>query len=339
MRSLMTLSLLAFTACASAPEKVVSTKGPIERTILINGATLEIKINEPDLPPWEMTKLMKAVGDQARSVDNTFFDTGVLELLNDELKKGKGPVKLHPLTGKMLADAVRGYQLSAGIFDPTVGPLISAWREEGWSQPPPSALRAALTRVGADKLQISEDRTELRTTVPGMRLEPRGMRDGWVVSRVKELLDKRRINNYYINFNGACYYGAGTAPGGKPWPVMVRDHHSKPVAQIFLSDQSLSLSVSLVPRPDGRPGKKGHIYDPRDGFMVSTPRSVAAVAPSPLDAEILSTSSVVLGENADVVSMKIAESGIVIYQGKAAAPLRIGEPVDLRPMKRFDDDF
>ena len=47
----------------------------------------------------------------------------------------------------------------------------------------------------------------------------------------------------------------------------------------------------------------------------------------------------VLGENADVVSMKIAESGIVIYQGKAAAPLRIGEPVDLRPMKRFDDDF
>ena len=65
MRSLMTLSLLAFTACASAPEKVVSTKGPIERTILINGATLEIKINEPDLPPWEMTKLMKACPRQS----------------------------------------------------------------------------------------------------------------------------------------------------------------------------------------------------------------------------------------------------------------------------------
>ena len=162
----------------------------------------------------------------------------------------------------MLADAVRGYQLSAGIFDPTV-PLISAWREEGWSQPPPSALRAALTRVGADKLQISEDRTELRTTVPGMRLEPRGMRDGWVVSRVKELLDKRRINNYYINFNGACYYGAGTAPGGKPWPVMVRDHHSKPVAQIFLSDQSLSLSVSLVPVPTVVPAKGPYLRPER----------------------------------------------------------------------------
>ena len=92
MRSLMTLSLLTFTACASAPEKVaLRRRRPIERTILINRSpTLEIKINEPDLPPWEMTKLMKAVGDQARSVDNTFFDTGVLELLNDELKKGKG---------------------------------------------------------------------------------------------------------------------------------------------------------------------------------------------------------------------------------------------------------
>lgn len=339
MRCLKTLSLLSLVACASAPEKAVSAKGPIERTILINGATLEIKINEPDLPPWEMTKLMKAVGDAARAVDNTFFDTGVLELLNDELRKGKGPVKLHPRTGRMIADAVRGYQLSTGIFDPTVGPLISAWRAEGWQQPPPAVLRAALTRVGADKLVLSADRTELRTTVAGMRLEPRGMRDGWVVNRVKELLDKRRINNYYINFNGSCFYGAGTGPGAKPWPVMVRDHRSKPVAQVYLSDQSLSLSVSLVPRPDGRPGKKGHIYDPRDGFMVSTPRSVLAVAPSPLDAEILSTSSVVLGENADVVSMKIADSGIVIYQGKSEAPLRIGEPVDLRPLKRFDDDF
>jgi len=335
----MTLSLLSLVACASAPKEEGVAKGVIESTILINGATLEIKINEPDLPPWEMAKLMKAVGAEARAVDNTFFDTGVLELLNDELKKGKGPVKLHLRTGNMIADAVRGYQLSAGIFDPTVGPLISAWRKEGWHQPAPQALRDALTRVGADKLLLSEDRLELRTKVEGMRLEPRGMRDGWVVNRVKSLLDKRRINNFYINFNGACFYGAGTAPGGKPWPVMVRDHRSKPVAQIYLTNQSLSLSVSLVPRPDGRPGKKGHIYDPRDGFMVSTPRSVAAVAPSPLDAEILSTSSVVLGENADVVSMKIAESGIIIYQGKSVAPLRIGEPVDLRPLKRFDDDF
>lgn len=340
MRCLKNSSILLLVACAGAPKTPdAAPKGLIESTLLINGATLEVKVNEPDLAPWEMNKLMQSVGDAARAVDNTFFDTGVLELLNDQLAKGKGPVKLHPRTGKMIADAVRGYQLSAGIFDPTVGPLIQAWRREGWSQPPPKALREALTRVGADKLEVSPDFTELRTTVAGMRLEPRGMRDGWVVAKVKALLEARRINNFYINFNGACFYGSGKGPASKPWPVMIRDHKSRPVAHVYLSDQALSLSVSLVPRPDGRKGKKGHIYDPRDGFMVRTPRSVAAVAPSPLDAEILSTASVVLGEQAESVTTKIAESGLIIYQGKTETPLRLGESVDLRPLPKDDEYF
>ena len=39
----------------------------------------------------------------------------------------------------MIADAMRGHEITGGVFDPTVGPIVQAWIEMR-EQPAPSAI-------------------------------------------------------------------------------------------------------------------------------------------------------------------------------------------------------
>ena len=203
-------------------------------------------------------------------------------------------------------------------------------------QPAPGAIQDALARTGAEKLILSRDYKVLRTRVAGMRLEPGGMRDGWVVKRVSEMLAARRLVNYLVNFRGACWYGSGVGPGDKPWRVLINNHRTSRAGFVALSNQSLSVSVSLVPRPDGRPGRKGHIVDPRNGFLVQESRSVAAVAPSPLDAEILSTATVVLGSQAERAVSRVDGGTVLIFYGEGDSPLVLGAKPQYQPVKSLD---
>jgi thiamine biosynthesis lipoprotein ApbE len=335
IRSGLGLSIL-LGACAVAPIVTV-VPGQTSRTFLINGAPLTISLNEPGVSAASIKKLFVQIRAEATTVDNIFFATGALELLNNQLRDGTGPVRIQPRTGRMIADAMRGYEITGGIFDATVGPLIVAWVAAKGEMPAPSVLRHALARTGSDKLVLSRDYATLNTRVRGMRLEPGGMRDGWVVKRVSEMLSSRRLVNFMVNFRGSCWYANGVAADDKPWKVLVSNHRTQRAGYVYLTNQSLSVSVSLVPRPDGKPGKKGHIVDPRNGYMVRESRSVIAVAPSPLDAEILSTATVVLGSQAERSVARVDGGSVLIFYGKGDAPLKIGTSATFTPVKSLDD--
>ena len=328
--------ILSLCACAT-PQVQQAIPGRSSRTLLINGMPLSVTLNEPTLSQAAVDKLFMTLQKEATRIDNTFFATGSLELINNQLAKGKGPVRIAPATGRMIADAMRGYEITGGVFDPTVGPIVQAWIEMRGEQPAPSAIREALTKVGSEKLILSADYKSLRTQVAGMRLEPGGLRDGWVVKHIAGVLASRRLVNYLINFRGACWYGSGVGPKEQPWRVLVNDHKTQRAGFVSLSNQSLSVSVSLVPRPDGRPGRKGHIVDPRNGFLVSESRSVAAIAPSPLDAEILSTATVVLGAQAEYAVSRIDGGSVLVFYGESRKPLIMGVSPSFTQVQSLDE--
>jgi thiamine biosynthesis lipoprotein len=330
-------AMLAISLCACAtPQLKGGSPGLSSRTLLINGSPLSITLNEPSLSRQAVDKIFAQIQAEAFSIDNVFFATGALELINNELAKSKGPITIRPVTGKMIADALRGYRITGGVFDPTVGPVVRAWIAMRGDQPSPGAIREALSRTGAEKLMLSRDYKTLSASVVGMRLEPGGLRDGWVVKRVAELLSARRLVNYLINFRGACWYGSGLSVDGKPWRVLIKNHRTHRAGLVALSNQSLSVSVSLVPRPDGRSGRKGHIVDPRNGLLVQESRSVAALAPSPLDAEILSTATVVLGSQAERAVSSVDGGTVLIFYGKSDSPLVLGAKPQYQPVKSLD---
>jgi thiamine biosynthesis lipoprotein len=332
---LRALVFVGLFGCASLPTQKAAS-GEVSRTLLINGSPLTITLNEPSLNSQAVDRLFKQLQREAAAIDATFFATGSLELINNELAKSKGPIRISPRSGQMIADAMRGYELTGGVFDPTVGPLIRAWIAMKGEQPSPSAIREAMTKTGADKLILSRDLKTLSTQVVGMRLEPGGLRDGWVVKRISEILRERRLINFFVNFRGACWYASGLAADGRPWRVLINDHHTRRAGLVYLENESLSISVSLVPRPDGKPGSKGHIVDPRNGFLVQESRSVAAIAPSPLDAEILSTATVVLGSQAGDAVRRVEGGSVIIFYGESKKPLMLGVSPKFERVKGLD---
>ena len=264
---------------------------------------------------------------EATRIDNTFFATGSLELINNQLAKGKGPVRIAPATGRMIADAMRGYEITGGVFDPTVGPIVQAWIEMRGEQPAPSAIREALTKVGSEKLILSADYKSLRTQVAGMRLEPGGLRDGWVVKHIAGVLASRRLVNYPTTRRGA--EGRVLAEGAA---ACARERPQDATRRFSLVEQSLSVSVSLVSSPDGRPGRQ-HIVDPRNGFGRREPERDRA---EPAYAEILSTASS-LGSWAEYAVSRIDGGSVLVFYGESRKPLIIGVSPSFTQVQSLDE--
>ena len=70
--------------------------------------------------------------------------------------------------------------------------------------------------------------------------------------------------------------------------------------------------------------------------MVTASRLVAAVAATPLDAEILSTAGVVLGEQSQHLVSKIDGGSMLLFSGPTSSPLTIGQTVSFEPVKSLD---
>ena len=128
----------------------------------------------------------------------------------------------------------------------------------------------------------------------------------------------------------------GCWPKEQPWRVLVNDHKTQRAGFVSLSNQSLSVSVSLVPLPDGRPGRKGHIVDPQ-WLLSRESRSVAAIAPSPLDAEILSTATVVLGSQAEYAVSRIDGGSVLVFYGESRKPLIMGVSPSFTQVQSLDE--
>ena len=236
----------------------------------------------------------------------------------------------------MIADAMRGYEITGGVFDPTVGPIVQAWIEMRGEQPAPSAFEA-LTKVGSEKLILSADYKSLRTQVAGMRLEPGGLRDGWVVKHIAGVLASRRLVNYLINFRGVMLVRVGCwAEGAAVACARERPQDATRRFRLLVQPEPIGLGESRA-APRWAPGRKGHIVDPRNGFLVSESRSVAAIAPSPLDAEILSTATVVLGSQAEYAVSRIDGGSVLVFYGESRKPLIMGVSPSFTQVQSLDE--
>ena len=76
--------------CACATPQVQQALGRSSRTLLINGMPLSVTLNEPTLSQAAVDKLFMTLQKEATRIDNTFFATGSLELINNQLAKGRG---------------------------------------------------------------------------------------------------------------------------------------------------------------------------------------------------------------------------------------------------------
>jgi thiamine biosynthesis lipoprotein len=139
-----------------------------------------------------------------------------------EINRGAGrtPVDVDCETDALIESALQLAELTAGRFDPTVGPLRRAWDFSSGRVPSRREVEALMPLVDYRSV-LRRDRTVFLRRA-GMEIDLGGVGKEYAVDRVADLLRKEGVGQAIVNFAGDVRT-LGSRGDGRPWSVGVLD--------------------------------------------------------------------------------------------------------------------
>ena len=218
-----------------------------------------------------------------------------------------------------------------GAFDVTVRPLVTLWGFEGGSAarlPTDAEIGGAMALIGYGKATLDPSAPAI-TLPPGMEIDLAGVAKGYAVDRCVAVLRERGIANAFVNLGGNIF-AMGSAPGGRGWPIGIRDPRggANAVGTIILKNEAVATSGNYENFVDIDGKRYGHIIDPRTGRPIDAVLSVTVVAPTGLESDALSTGLFVLGPERSkdaVASLKRVKALFAVEEGGEVAYIQVGD--------------
>ena len=240
----------------------------------------------------------------------------------------------------LVLSALRYSRLSSGAFDVTAGPLVRLWgflRRSEQRPPSPSELKAAMARVGYEKIEVDEERGAIRFSAEGMEIDLGGIAKGYAVDQAAALMRKRGVASALVNLGGNII-SIGSPPGRQAWRVAVRDPRSSEgtIGYLEIAGAGVASSGQYERYFEYRGKRYGHIIDPRSGRPVEGVLGTTIVAPDGQIADILSTAVFVLGPDkgpALISSQEGVEGMIILPRSDGGVVIKISKR--LRPRFRL----
>ncbi len=247
-----------------------------------------------------------------------YKDTSEITQVN--LAAGKHPVKVSPEMIEAEEDARKISDLSGGVFDVTVGPLVVLWQMKLKEGTVPSDREIARIKPLVNYRNVVVDRkhSTIFLKKKGMIMDFGGMK-GYLADRVKDLLKKRGINDAVIALAGDIWV-LGRRDDGKPWRIGVQHPREKDkvLAVLDLSDKYISTSGDYERFVIVEKKRYHHIIDPRTGKPSKGVISATLVGDRGAVIDPLAKVPFILGpeEGLKIVKKLGAEAIIVDDQGK-----------------------
>ncbi len=210
----------------------------------------------------------------------------------------------------VLRESKRLGNLSDGMLDVTVGPLVNIW---GFGPngvpnrvPSPLQLAEAQAKVGLSHLNL--DNTSVTKTNADMYIDLSTIAKGYGVDVVAERIESAGINNYLVEIGGELRL-SGVKADDSHWRVAIE----KPSALGRASQQEISVGDNAVAtsgdyrqffEQDGK--RYSHLIDPITGMPISHfAASVTVVHPSAMTADGLATAFMIMGpERAKIMAQE-----------------------------------
>jgi FAD:protein FMN transferase len=196
---------------------------------------------------------------------------------------------------EVIAESLRYSELSGGLFDISVGPIVDLWKAAIDGGPTPTAEEEARARACVDYRKIElipPDHIEFHSAC--MRLDLGSIGKGYAVDRAAAILRSSGVERAYIDAGGSTLYGIGTPPEKSGWSVHLRDPSNALDPQVLLRENSVSTSEQTRPsRLEG--DAPGHIVVPATAGPLRTRYAVSVVAGSATVSDALSTTLLLLG--------------------------------------------
>ena len=203
---------------------------------------------------------------------------------------GKAPVHVGEDAFFVIGKGLRLAEISGGLFDPTVGPLMQAWKmntEEG-AIPSPADLARARALVNWRDVVMDEKARTIYVKRAGMRLDAGGLLKGYAADEVVRILSSRGVRSAIVDLGGDIY-ALGARPDGGPWRIGVQNPDATRgatlgVVSVIGKTVVSSGSYEHFFVQDGK--RYHHIMDTRTGFPVDSGLDqVTIVSDSSIDAD------------------------------------------------------
>jgi thiamine biosynthesis lipoprotein len=216
-----------------------------------------------------------------------------------------GPVVVSDDLWDMFAAGMELYEVSGGLFDITVGPLVDVWDVIGRGErgdPPPAdeEIKRAMELVGADKLVLDEAAHSVYYSREGMIVDLGGLAKGYALDRAEEVLRSRGIESGIIDMisTSLTLGDKPSAAGGPNWQIAI----SNPREGEYLATFSFPGRSYISTSGDNQRYFEyegvlyHHIIDPRTGYPARGAIAVTVLgAKNGAWADAMSTTAFVMG--------------------------------------------
>ena len=334
-------SLLIITAFSTACSETARSSGErlVERTFPSMGSELRLTAWTPDEPGANAAfETVFQEFERLEGLMSTWRERSEVQNLN--AAAGKHPVPIGTEIRDLLQVAQQVSEWTGGKFDVTFGAMSGLWKFDYQNQDgsiPDSkdvAKRRAL--INYHDLIVDERAGTALLRREGMVVNLGGIGKGYAVDRAADILRKRGLRDFMIQFGGDMYV-AGRS-GDRPWKLGIQDPRG-PADRIFaemdLSDRTFSTSGDYERFfiKDGH--RYHHILDPATGAPAEGCRSVTIVTGSAAVADGLSTGVFIMGPEAgmalierlpDVEGVIVSSKNEVLVSSGLAGRLKLLAP-------------
>jgi thiamine biosynthesis lipoprotein len=179
-----------------------------------------------------------------------------------------------------------------GAFNAAVEPLMRVWGFHRARRVMPAAIELAAARKSVATAKVLCDKRTVWLPNSHTKLDLGGIGVGLGIDAMVYHLWFAGIRSAFIDISGDCF-ALGTPPdepGG--WPVRIAGRE----ATVRLRNQAIATSSNSTSVIELEQRVLGHIMDPERGVPVDTHRQVTVVASKAMDADALSTASLVSGQ-------------------------------------------
>ena len=199
--------------------------------------------------------------------------------------------------------AQRAAELSGGYFDPTIGPLVSAWgfsAKDGERRTEDGEFIDSLrSLVDYRKVRIEDGR--LIKENPSIQLDFNAIAQGYTSDLIGAYLESQGITDYLVDVGGEIL-ARGGKPDGSPWVVGIEkpaanwDSEREIQQRVELRDKGIVTSGSYRKYVE-RDGKRySHCIDPITGYPVQHQLlSATVIAETSAWADALASICMVMG--------------------------------------------
>ena len=299
LRSLL-LVAISFVLVACFPAKEVDGKQEFLLQGRTMGTTYNIKVvaKPSDIDVEALKRDIDKALVQVNNEMSTYQKDSEISLFNQS--EGNKPILISPGFNTVLVEALRLGDITEGMLDVTVGPLVNLWGFGPDLQPErvPSQieLAEARSRIGLSKLLLND--SALSKTQPDVYVDLSTIAKGYGVDVVADIVEEKGYQHYLVEIGGEMRL-KGFKSDGTLWHIAVEKPitHERSVHQVLVpKDNAVATSGDYRNYIEVEGKRFSHIIDPKTAKPIDHRLvSVTVIHPSSMTADGLSTAIMVMG--------------------------------------------